>query len=73
MKMGNRVLNVATKIEIKEIKDSKGNHLKINLIQKINNCCAIKPRFSVKKGLFEKYESIPYKYSAQKVPFSLYG
>ena len=42
--------------EIKEIKESRGNHFKVNLIQKINNCCVIKPRFSVKKDAFEKYE-----------------
>ena len=42
--------------EIKEIKEARGDHFKVNLIQKINNCCVIKPRFSVKKDAFEKYE-----------------
>jgi len=42
--------------QIKEVKESRGNHLIIDLIQKINNCCVIKPRFSVKSDGFEKYE-----------------
>jgi small subunit ribosomal protein S8 len=39
-----------------EIKDSKGNMLKINLIGKINRCGVIKPRFQVTKDDYEKYE-----------------
>jgi small subunit ribosomal protein S8 len=39
-----------------EINDNRGNVLKINLIGKINKCNAIKPRFSVKIDVFEKYE-----------------
>ncbi|MBW3012174.1 30S ribosomal protein S8 [Candidatus Woesearchaeota archaeon] len=31
-----------------EIEDGKGNFLKLNLIGRVNNCGAIKPRFSVK-------------------------
>lgn len=42
--------------EFKEIKDSKGGFIKINLIGNINKCSAIKPRFSVKSINFEKYE-----------------
>lgn len=39
-----------------EIKDSKGNYLKINLLGKINKCGAIKPRFSVMLSEYEKFE-----------------
>ena len=39
-----------------EIKDSKGNLLKINLLGNINKCGVIKPRFRIKKDEFEKYE-----------------
>lgn len=38
------------------IKDNRGDLVKINLLGKINNCGVIKPRFSVKKGEFEKFE-----------------
>ena len=38
------------------IEDNKGNIVKINLIGKINKCGAIKPRFSVTKDGFEKFE-----------------
>ncbi|MBS3166974.1 30S ribosomal protein S8 [Candidatus Woesearchaeota archaeon] len=38
------------------IKSTKGESLKINLIGKINKCGVIKPRFSVKKDEYEKYE-----------------
>lgn len=39
-----------------EISDSKGNLLKINLIGRINKTGVIKPRFSVQKDTFEKFE-----------------
>ena len=39
-----------------EIKDSKGDFLKIHLIGNINKTGVIKPRFSVKKDNFEKFE-----------------
>jgi len=42
--------------EFKEIEDSKGNMLSINLLNKINKCGVIKPRFSVKKEGYEKFE-----------------
>ena len=42
--------------DFEEIKDSKGNLLKIYLIGRINKCGVIKPRFSVKKDTFEKFE-----------------
>ena len=35
---------------------SRGEILKINLIGTINKCGVVKPRFSVKKNDFEKYE-----------------
>ena len=40
----------------KEIKDGKGNFLKVNLLSNINKCGVIKPRFSTKKDEFEKWE-----------------
>ena len=39
-----------------EIKDSKGNLLRIHLIGSINKTGVIKPRFGVKKDSFEKFE-----------------
>jgi small subunit ribosomal protein S8 len=41
---------------IEEIKDSKGDFLKINLLGNINKTGVIKPRFSVKKETYEKFE-----------------
>jgi small subunit ribosomal protein S8 len=41
---------------LEEVKDSKGNFLRINLIGNINKTGVIKPRFSVKKDAFEKFE-----------------
>jgi len=39
-----------------EIKDAKGDLLRIHLIGRINKTSVIKPRFSVKKNAFEKFE-----------------
>jgi len=39
-----------------EIKDSKGDSLKIYLLGSINKTGVIKPRFSVKKETYEKFE-----------------
>jgi small subunit ribosomal protein S8 len=39
-----------------ETADSKGNTLKINLLGRINNAGVVKPRFSVEKDDFEKFE-----------------
>lgn len=38
------------------IEDGKGNHIKINLLGKINGCGVIKPRFSVQKTGYTKFE-----------------
>ena len=38
------------------IEDGKGKRIKLNLLGKINKCGAIKPRFSVNKDSFEKFE-----------------
>ncbi len=38
------------------INDTKSKTLKISLLGKINKVCVIKPRFSVKKDNFEKFE-----------------
>ena len=42
--------------KFEEMKDSKGNKLKIHLLGKINDCGAIKPRFSIMLDEFEKFE-----------------
>ena len=39
-----------------EIKDGRGNCIKVNLLGRINNLGCIKPRFSVKSRAFEKFE-----------------
>lgn len=40
----------------KELKDGRGNYITVQLLGRINKCGAIKPRFSVKKPDFEKFE-----------------
>ncbi|MFH1445406.1 MAG: 30S ribosomal protein S8 [Nanoarchaeota archaeon] len=42
--------------DFERIKDGKGDRFKINLLGKINNCNVIKPRFSIKKNDFIKWE-----------------
>ena len=42
--------------EFKEISDTKGTYLKLNLLGNINKCGIIKPHFNVKKDGFEKFE-----------------
>ena len=42
--------------DFKEIEDSRGNYIKLNLIGNINRCGVIKPRYSVKNIDFEKFE-----------------
>jgi small subunit ribosomal protein S8 len=39
-----------------ELDDGKGKMVKVELHGKINGCGVIKPRFSVKKGDYEKFE-----------------
>lgn len=39
-----------------EIKDGRGNFLKVNLLGNINKCGVVKPRFSTKNDGFEKWE-----------------
>ena len=39
-----------------EIEDGRGNHLKLNLLGKINECGGIKPRFAVTIDSYEKFE-----------------
>ena len=39
-----------------EIEDGKGGIIKVILTGKINGCGVVKPRFSVKKNGFEKFE-----------------
>lgn len=38
------------------VEDGKGGYLKLNLLGMINKCNVIKPRYSVKKLNFEKFE-----------------
>ena len=40
----------------KEIEETSGNYIKLNLIGSINKCNVIKPRYSVKNNNFEKFE-----------------
>jgi len=42
--------------EFKEIEDGKGNMIQVNLLGNINKCGVIKPRYSIKKDQFEKFE-----------------
>lgn len=42
--------------DFEEIKDGKGNIIKLNLLGNINKCGVIKPMYSVKKDEFEKFE-----------------
>ncbi len=42
--------------EYEEVTDGKGNYLKIKLLGRINKCGAIKPRYSVIKIGYEKFE-----------------
>jgi small subunit ribosomal protein S8 len=42
--------------EYKEIEDGRGNYIKVNLLGKINKCGAIKPRYSINKNEFVKFE-----------------
>lgn len=39
-----------------KVDDGKGGHLTVNLIGKINRCGAIKPRYPVTLGEYEKFE-----------------
>lgn len=39
-----------------EIEDGKGGILKINIFGNINKCGVVKPRFSTKHNVFEKWE-----------------
>ena len=42
--------------EFKEVEDNKGNFIEINLISTLNKCGVIKPRYSIKKEDFDKFE-----------------
>jgi len=42
--------------DFEEIKDGRGNIIKLNLLGNINKCGVIKPRYSVKYDEFEKFE-----------------
>ncbi len=42
--------------DFKEVEDSRGNYIRLNLIGNINKCGVIKPRYSVKSNEFEKFE-----------------
>ncbi len=59
-KVGKKVLEIMRDNqyigEFNEVKDSRGIYVVIQLIGNINNCNAIKPRFAVSKGTYEKFE-----------------
>lgn len=40
----------------KEVEDSRGNYIKLNLIGNINKCGVVRPRYSVKSNEFENFE-----------------
>ncbi len=42
--------------EFEKIEDNRGGKFRIELLGEINDCNAIRPRFSVKKDGFEKWE-----------------
>jgi len=42
--------------EFTEIKDERGNFMKLNVLGRINKCGSIKPRYAVKKKGLEKFE-----------------
>ena len=42
--------------DFKEVEDSRGNYLKLNLVGGVNKCGVIKPRYSVKANDFENFE-----------------
>lgn len=42
--------------DFKIINEGKGGIIKVSLFGNINNCCAIKPRYNVKRINFEKFE-----------------
>ena len=42
--------------DFKETDDGRGGYITVNLLGKVNNCCVIKPRLSVQKEGFEKFE-----------------
>ena len=42
--------------DFEEIVHSRGNYIKLSLIGNINKCGVIKPRYSVQKNNFEKFE-----------------
>lgn len=44
-------------LDFKEIVDSRGNYLKLDLNGNINKCGVIKPRYSVKANNIEKFEN----------------
>ena len=42
--------------DFREAEDSRGNYIKLALLGNVNKCGVIKPRYSVKKNNFEKFE-----------------
>ena len=42
--------------EIKDIDDGKGGMIEVQLLGKINKCGVIKPRYSLTKSEYEKFE-----------------
>ncbi len=42
------------KVEV--VDERQGKMIRVELLGKINNCAVVKPRYSVKKGTYEKFE-----------------
>ncbi|MAE42845.1 30S ribosomal protein S8 [Candidatus Woesearchaeota archaeon] len=42
--------------DFEEIENGRGNIIKVNLLGNINKCGVVKPRYSVKKDQYEKFE-----------------
>lgn len=42
--------------DCEETENVRGNVLKVNLLGRINKCGVIKPRYSIKKEVYEKFE-----------------
>ena len=50
------VVDVSISNDFKIIESSRGSMIEVVLANRINKCNAIKPRFSIQKGEFEKFE-----------------
>ena len=42
--------------DYEDVQEVRGNHVKLQLLGTINKCGAVKPRYAVKKGDYEKFD-----------------